>query len=35
MQSVDEMEEHYRNKINVTVGRDETITTLDIVQIKN
>ena len=35
MQSLNEIEEHYRNKVNVTVGKDETITTLDIVQIEN
>ncbi len=30
MQSIDEIEQHYRNEINVTVGKYETIITLDI-----
>ena len=35
MQSLDEIEDYYRNQINVTVGKDEEIITLDIIQIEN
>ena len=33
MQSLEEIEEHYRHQINVTVDKEEKIMTLDIVQI--